>query len=313
MNNKRIIIVGIVLVVVLISLFFLFKKNDTTYETYNTDSPSRLEGVHLIVSDLDKISAFYQQVIGFDILTEEQSKVTLTADGHTPLLVLEEVEDTVERPIGTTGLYHLAILMPDHASLGTMLLHLSETKYPMQGAANHQYSDALYLADPDGNGVEIYADLPPTSWERDKDGGYVGGTNPIDFEKLVEEASPSWMGLPEDTRVGHMHLQASELEITEQFYVDGLGFDITTKGNGSLFLSKDSYHHHIALNTWAGTDLPSPPSNSRGLKKFTIIFTQEELDEAKLQLKRLEFPFDEKEDSIIVQDPSGNTLHIVTK
>ncbi|WP_419960951.1 VOC family protein [Psychrobacillus sp. BM2] len=312
MINKRIFIIGIVLVLVLTSLFFLFKSKELAYEIYNTNSPSRLQEVHLNVSDLEKLSAFYQEVIGFGILKEEQNKVTLTADGSTSLLVLEEMPDSVERPIGTTGLYHFAILLPDHASLGTMLMHLSQTEYPMDGAANHQYSDALYLTDPDGNGIEIYVDLPPEKWERTKNGGYEGGSYPIDFEKLVEEATPSWIGLPEKTRIGHMHLQASELEITEQFYVEGLGFTITKKGNGSLFLSKDHYHHHVALNTWSGTGLPAPPPNSRGLKQFTIIFTKEEIEETISQLKRLEFPFEEADGSIIVKDPSGNKLHIMS-
>lgn len=312
MINKRIFIIGIVLVLVLTSLFFLFKSKEPAYEIYNTNSPSRLQEVHLNVSDLEKLSAFYQEVIGFGILKEEQNKVTLTADGSTSLLVLEEMPDSVERPIGTTGLYHFAILLPDHASLGTMLMHLSQTEYPMDGAANHQYSDALYLTDPDGNGIEIYVDLPPEKWERTINGGYEGGSYPIDFEKLVEAATPSWIGLPEKTRIGHMHLQASELEITEQFYVEGLGFTITKKGNGSLFLSKDHYHHHVALNTWSGTGLPAPPSNSRGLKQFTIIFTKEEIEETISQLKRLEFPFEEADGSIIVKDPSGNKLHIMS-
>ena len=312
MLNKRIAVIGIVLVLILTSLFFLFNSNDAAYEIYKTDSPSRLQEVYLNVSDLEKISAFYQDVIGFDILKEEQNKVTLTADGVTPLVVLEELPNSVDRPIGTTGLYHFAILLADHSSLGAMLIHLSQTEYPMDGAANHQYSDALYLTDPDGNGIEIYVDLPPEKWERTKDGGYEGGSYPIDFEKLVEEATPSWNGLPENTRIGHMHLQAAELEITEQFYVEGLGFTITSKGNGSLFLSKDHYHHHVALNTWSGTGLPTPPPNSRGLKHFTIIFTNEEIEEAKTQLKRLEFPYEIVDDSIVVEDPSGNTLHIIT-
>ena len=313
MKNKRLIIGGIVIVIVLFSLIALLTNKKTTYETYDLNTPARVGEVHLIVSDLDRSVEFYQELIGFDILTSEQNKATLTADGRTPLLVLEEVEGSIEKPIGTTGLYHFAILLPDHSSLGTILLHLAKSEYQMQGGANHQYSDALYLADPDNNGVEIYVDLPPEKWERDSEGGYVGGSYPIDYERLVDEAAPSWTGLPENTRIGHMHLQATELVTTEQFYVEGLGFSITTKDNGSLFLSKDHYHHHIALNTWSGTNLPAPPDNSRGLKKFTLIFTQEELDEAKLQLQRLDFPYEVNNESISVKDPSGNTIEILKK
>ncbi|GGA21986.1 VOC family protein [Psychrobacillus lasiicapitis] len=313
MKNKRLIIIGIISITLFISLFMLFKKNDSTYELYNTDSPTRIGEVHLVVSDVDNLTAFYQQVIGFDILTKESKRVTLTADGRTPLLILEEQEDSVERPFPSTGLYHFAIIMPDHVSLGNMMLHFAQTKYPMQGAANHQYSDALYLADPDGNGIEIYADLSPDTWERDKNGGYAGGSYPMDFEKLAAEANPNWNGLPDDTRIGHMHLQATELVMTEKFYVDGLDFNVTSKDDGSLFLSKDNYHHHIALNTWSGTGIPAPPDNSRGLKNFTLLFSKEELEEAKTRLTDLDFLFEEKDNSIIVQDPSRNTIEIISK
>ena len=125
-------------------LFVLLKKDNTTYETYKTDSPSRVGEVQLVVFDVEQIATFYEEVIGFEVLTSEPNKVTLTADGTTPLLVLEEQEDSVERPFRTTGLYHFAILVPDHASLGNILVAFSENEYPMQGAANHQYSDALY-------------------------------------------------------------------------------------------------------------------------------------------------------------------------
>ncbi|MFJ8065978.1 VOC family protein [Psychrobacillus sp. NPDC096426] len=313
MKNKRLIIIGIVFVIVIISLFVLLKKDETAYEAYSTDSPNRVGEVHLVVSNAEQIAAFYEEVIGFKVLTSESSRVTLTVDGSSPLLVLEEQDGTVERPFGTTGLYHFAILVPDHGSLGNMLLHLAETEFPMQGAANHQYSDALYLADPDGNGIEIYADLPPNTWKRDKDGGYEGGSYPIDFEKLMAEATPTWNGLPENTSIGHMHLQATELAITEKFYVDGLGLNVTSKDSSSLFLSKDNYHHHVALNTWAGTGIPAPPDNSRGLKNFTLIFSKEELDEAKSRLTDLNFHFEEKDSSIIVQDPSRNTIEIISK
>ncbi|MEK5037742.1 VOC family protein [Sporosarcina sp. FSL K6-3457] len=310
MTNKRIIIGIVVSAILVISLIVLMTNKNSTYETYDTDSLPRVGAVHLGVSDLERAVEFYQHMIGFDILTQEANKVTLTADGITPLLLLEEVNDSVERPPGTTGLYHFAILFPDRSSLANALLHLAENEYPMQGAANHQYSDALYLADPDNNGIELYVDYPSEKWERDADGGYVGGSYPIDVEGLVNEANPPWTGLPDRTRIGHMHLQVAELELVEQFYVDGLGFTITSKDNGSLFISKDNYHHHIALNTWSGNGLPAPPENSRGLKQFTIFFTQQEMDEAQTQLKRLDIPFDASNGTLSVVDPSGNAIEI---
>jgi catechol 2,3-dioxygenase len=312
MTNKRIIIVGIVAIILMISLFALMKNNSTNQVTYDPDSPSVIGDVHLIVSDLDRSVDFYQNMIGFNILKKETNKVTLTADGSTPLLVLEEDADSIQRPNGTTGLFHFAILLPDRTSLARVLIHLTDSGYPLQGASNHQYSDALYLADPEDNGIEIYVDLPPEKWKQDGNGGYEGGTYPIDIDKLISEAgSESWSGLPSNTRVGHMHLQVAELEMTEKFYVDGLGFDVTTKGDGSLFVSKKGYHHHIGLNTWAGTGLPSPPDNARGLKQFTLYFTQEEIDNAKLQLQQLDFAFEENNGAILVKDPSGNAIQIL--
>jgi catechol 2,3-dioxygenase len=313
MMKKRIIIGIIIFIVILISVIILMKNKNMAYVTYDTSMPPRIGEVHLIVSDLGRSVEFYQQIIGFDILTKESNTVILTADGLTPMLVLEEVDDSVEKPLGTTGLYHFAILLPNRQSLANALVHLAESEYPMQGAANHQYSDALYLADPDGNGIEIYVDYPPEKWERDREGLYVGGSYPIDIEGLVKEATPSWSGLPEDTRIGHMHLQVAELEMTEKFYVDGLGFTITSEDNGSLFISKDNYHHHIALNTWSGIGLPAPPGNSRGLKKFTVFFTQQEIEEAKLQLQRLDIPFEDNNGTLFAVDPSGNALEILMR
>ena len=313
MAKKYIFIGSIVLVVALISIIVLFANNKPAYETYDTNTPARVGEVHLIVSNLERSVDFYQQLIGFDILTLEPNKATLTADGHTPLIVLEEVNDSIEKPFGTTGLYHLAILLPDRTSFANTLIHLADNDYPMQGAANHQYSDALYLADPDDNGIEIYVDLPPEKWERDQNGGYVGGSYPIDLEGLLQNATSPWTGLPKNTRIGHMHLQVAELEMIEEFYVNGLGFDIMTKVDGSLFISKDHYHHTIALNIWSGANLPAPPENSQGLKKFTLIFTQEEIEEAKLQLQRLNFPFEESNGTLSVADPSGNKIEIIKR
>jgi len=313
MMKKRTIVGIIVFIVILISVIILMKNKNTDYVTYDTSSPPRIGEVHLIVSNLGRSVEFYQQIIGFEILTKESNRVILTADGLNPMLILEVVDDSVKKPLGTTGLYHFAILLPNRQSLANALVHLAESEYPMQGTANHQYSDALYLAAPDGNGIEIYVDYPPEKWQRDREGLYVGGSHPIDIESLLKEATHPWNGLPGGTRIGHMHLQVAELKIAEKFYVDGLGFKITSEGNGSLFISKDNYHHHIALNTWSDIDLPPPPGNSRGLKKFTVFFTQEEIDHAKLQLQRLDIPFEDNNGTLFVVDPSGNTVEILMR
>ena len=313
---KRTIIGIIMILAVTVVIIALLKSQNqnTNQEVYNPDTPPIIGDVHLGVSDLERSLQFYQEVIGFDILEKGANKVTLSADGKTPLLTLEELAGSVERPTGTTGLFHFAILLPDRPSLARILIHLAESKYPIQGASNHQYSDALYLADPDNNGIEIYADLPPNEWERDSAGGYEGGTYPLDIDGLIAQSGKeAWTGLPEKTRLGHMHLQVAELQMIEKFYVDGLGFDVTQKGDGSLFVSKDNYHHHIGLNTWAGTNLPEPPANSRGLRQFTLLFTQGEIAKAKVQLKNLDIPFEDNDGTLLVKDPSGNQIAILLR
>lgn len=319
MKNKRVLIGGILFFVVILAGFMLFKDKEgekktaqeKTVELYDVNSPERIGEVSLTVSDLARSVEFYTEFIGFDILVEEANKVILTADGEKPLLVLESVEGSIERPNGTTGLYHFAILLPNRASLADTIVHLTEAEYPLQGAANHQYSDALYLADPDGNGIEIYVDLPPETWEHDEDGLYKGGSYIFDFQKTLAETTSTWTGLPDDTRIGHMHLQVSDLTNSEEFYVEGLGFDISSRGDGSLFLSKDRYHHHIGLNIWSGLNLPAPPENANGLNQFKVFFTQEELNEAKVQLAKLNIAYEERDNSILVKDPSSNTIEIM--
>lgn len=256
------------------------------------------------------MSDYYQNTIGFDILEEGENQISLTADGKNPLLILEEDKNAVEKPVTSTGLYHLALLLPHRETLGQYLIHLAKNN-ELDGASDHQYSEALYLYDPENNGIEIYADRPPSKWKEDGKGGYVGGTNQIDSDGLIKEAGNiPWSGLPDDTRMGHMHLQVSDLDKSEEFYVNVLGFDIVAKNDSLLFVSKGGYHHHIGMNTWAGKGIPSPPKNTKGLKHYTIILTKEEWLTAKEKLKSNNIDFNEKEKTIDVSDPSGIGLII---
>lgn len=270
--------------------------------------------MELQVSDLEQSVAFYEDLIGFKVLEKEEKTAQLTADGVTPQLVLTQEETFVERPGKSTGLYHLAILVPTRKDWALSLLHLMEADYPLQGAADHQYSEALYLADPDNNGIEIYTDRASDEWIRDKSGGYVGATNQLDIEGLMAEIKDArWNGLSSETRIGHMHLQATDLEVSEKFYVEALGFEIVAQDSNMLFVSKDGYHHHIGMNTWLGTGIPEPPKNALGLKYFTFYLTEEEYKAAKTGLKKGNFPFEEHNQNIIAKDPSGIELKLILK
>ncbi|WP_166245891.1 VOC family protein [Paenibacillus turpanensis] len=274
----------------------------------------RIGYLELQVSDLAKSLSFYQEFIGFSLLEREGNTAKLTTDGATPQLVLTEEEAFVPRPNRTTGLYHYAVLVPTRQDLALWFRHAVQEGYPLQGASDHQYSEAIYLADPDGNGIEVYADRDPNQWERDGRGGYIGGTAPLDLQNLLAEIKEKeWSGLPSGTRIGHMHLQVTSIAESEKFYIDALGFDILAKDTHMLFVSKDAYHHHIGMNTWEGQGLPQPPEHALGLKQFTIHFTEEEFLHATSQLDQLGYVYRENNQQIEVTDPSGNKLRIVAK
>nr|MBA5586474.1 VOC family protein [Anaerobacillus isosaccharinicus]QOY38716.1 VOC family protein [Anaerobacillus isosaccharinicus] len=274
----------------------------------------RIGYVELQVSDIERSLTFYQELIGFRVLERDEKTATLSADGNVPQLVLIEDETFIERPLRTTGLYHFAILVPTRQDLALSLVHLAESGYPLQGTSDHQYSEALYLADPDNNGIEIYADRNSNQWERDEKGGYVGGTAQLDVESLIAEIKDSkWDGLPSGTRIGHMHLQISDIEESEKFYVEALGFNIVAQDALMLFVSKDAYHHHIGMNMWAGRGLPSPPDHALGLKVFTLHFTEEEYQSAKTGLDQLGYSYSEENQEISVEDPSGNSIKIISR
>ena len=314
-NKKGIIIISTIIVVIAaIAIGFAFtNNNEAATKDYDINSPARVGAVTLTVGDIKTMSEFYQETIGFEVLKDEGNRVLFTVDGKNPLLILEEKKDAIVKPPQTTGLYHFALLLPDDRTLGQFLIHLSDSLY-LQGAADHQYSKALYLADPEGNGIEIYADIPSNEWIRDGKGGYVGGTYQLDVAELYNLAKEDeWTGLPAETRMGHMHLQVADLTESETFYTDVLGFDIVAKSDSHLFVSLDGYHHHIGMNTWFGKGIPTPPDNAKGLKHFTVLLTESEWTKVKENLTNEAIPFEEKGKELEVNDPAGITLHILNE
>jgi catechol 2,3-dioxygenase len=202
---------------------------------------------------------------------------------------------------------------------------LIEVRYPLQGAADHLVSEALYLADPDGNGIEIYADRPPSAWPR-RDGQLQMATEPLDAPGLLTELADDgrpWEGLPPQTRIGHIHLHVADLKQAEDFYCRGLGFDLVThyppqqmtkSSPSALFISAGGYHHHIGLNTWAGRGAPPPPPSSVGLRFYTLYLpNREELKQVAQNLKATGVEYEDTGDAISVHDPSGNHVRLEIK
>lgn len=269
--------------------------------------------IALKVSNLSRSISFYQDVIGLRILDESTTNASLTVDGVKPLITLEQIDHPVPRNESNTGLYHLALLVPTRKDLGIVLKHFIETRNPLQGGSDHLVSEALYLADPDMNGIEIYADRPHEGWNW-QDEQVTMDSRRLDVEGLLTLAGEEkFTGLPQETIMGHIHLQVSDLESTERFYCDGLGFDVVTRyGNQALFVSTGQYHHHFGFNTWHSRGGTAPLENSVGLKHFTLLYPSDEgKANAIHKLTNMNATIFEEDGITYVKDPSGNTIQIL--
>lgn len=225
--------------------------------------------VSLTVQDLHRSLRFYQDVLGFAELQPGQ----LGPRGGRVLIELHERPDAIARPRRSSGLYHFAILVPSRAALGRSLRRLAAMRWPLSGASDHLVSEALYLDDPDGLGIEIYRDRPRDAWQRLMNGEIAMATDPLDLPGVRDEpgAEAPWQGLDAGTIMGHVHLHVPHLDSAEALYCGRVGFDpILRRYPGALFVSAGGYHHHLGLNTWAGVGAPPPPSNAVGLRSFTI-------------------------------------------
>jgi catechol 2,3-dioxygenase len=228
--------------------------------------------VSLTVADLGSERPFYERVLGLRAEDKGNGTVRLGGDGGTPVLELVADPDALERPPGTTGLFHFAVLVPDRAELARALHRVLENGWHFTGASDHLVSEALYLQDPEGNGIEIYRDRPRDEWET-KGGELAMATLPLDLDALAADAEGSGGGpMPAGTTMGHVHLNVADIGATEDFYAGELGLDVTVRSYpGALFLSSGGYHHHVGANTWAGEGASPPPQGARGLRRFELI------------------------------------------
>jgi catechol 2,3-dioxygenase len=251
-------------------------------DSYQLPSQAQIGYAHLRVSDLRRALQFYKDLLGFSEIERAATKVFLSPTGRPPvILVLEELPGARPKPARTTGLYHTAIRLPDRAGLARLLKRLMAHRWPLQGASDHGVSEALYLPDPDGLGVELYVDRPQEAWPRQ--GQTIAMvTEPLDLDDLLAQDlddEVSWAGIAPRTDIGHVHMHVADLKRAGGFYREGVGFDLKQEYYGALFLAAGSYHHHIGLNIWAGVGAPPPPPDVVGLYAFTL----ELPDEAALQ------------------------------
>ncbi|NUB89845.1 VOC family protein [Haloterrigena sp. SYSU A121-1] len=258
----------------------------------------------LTVSDESAVAEFYRDVIGLSVL-ERDGATTVLGAGDAPLLELRHAPDARPRPTDAAGLYHNAFLVPGHEALGAGLARIRD-RWELTGASDHGVSEALYLDDPEGNGVELYRDRPRSEWPRDGEGGIQIGSWPLDLESVAAAADDTAGDtVPDGTTLGHVHLEVSSLETAREFYVDALGFDVKTASPKALFVAAGDYHHHLGCNTWNGRSSPAPP-DARGLSRFDLVVpSSEDLDRIRDRLEDAGAAVDERAGGLECTDPDG--------
>jgi catechol 2,3-dioxygenase len=279
--------------------------------------------VHLTVADLQRSLAFYADTLGLEPFENGSDSVSLSPRGGAPVIRLTAVPGATPKPSRSTGLYHYAILLPSRRDLGLVLRRLFETRRAVQGASDHGVSEAVYLADPDGNGMEIYRDRPRDEWPIEN-GELSMVTEAFDADGVLDEVSGhdyQWEGLPPETRIGHVHLHVADLAQAERFYVDMLGFDLmqryppgpaATGRPSAAFLSYGGYHHHVGVNTWAGVGAPPPPSGAAGLRYFTLALpSADALQRMLAHLRQAGVTTEERDGGFLVRDPSQNGILLI--
>jgi catechol 2,3-dioxygenase len=271
------------------------------------DPDTTLGPVRLNVSQLDRSRVFYERAIGLRASELDDGTLALGVAGQAPVLELRGDSSAPRLNRRAPGLYHLAILLPSRGDLAFALARVVQTRWPLDGASDHLVSEALYLSDPDGNGIELYRDRPRADWPRSGDQLQMS-TLPLDLDSLVGElqgASELQAEAPAGTRIGHVHLQVADLAEAEAFYHGVLGFDVMVRGYpGALFVSAGGYHHHIGLNTWHSAGAAPAAPGSVGLRSFTVELPNErELEAVLARVEAAGVPTSHEPAGVLVRDP----------
>jgi catechol 2,3-dioxygenase len=275
------------------------------------DAGAAIGGVHLRVSDLDRSLDFYTRVLGLDVSSRSPQTAVLGAGGRA-LVTLRALPGAVPRPRRTTGLYHFAVLMPDRTSLAHALARLVAARWPLQGASDHGVSEAIYLGDPDGLGIEIYRDRPRDAWPMAGD-GLAMVSDPFDLRALLDTVVPDGevpASVPALTRMGHVHLQVRDIAEADRFYHGALGLDVMQRMEPSaLFLSAGGYHHHLGLNTWGVAGAPPQPAAAPGLDYFELVLPgAAALDATRTALTAHGVALEARGGGWLAVDPSSNAV-----
>lgn len=259
---------------------------------------THINHVAIRVSNLERSLLFYQRILRMKILERTLTEVKLTVNGETALVTLLEITNSERPSVKTTGLYHFALLLPTRDHLAQFYQHLVDENIPF-GASDHHVSEAIYIEDPDGNGIEVYADRPSDSWVWEHD-QVTMITKRINVHDLLANKTKDWDVMPSETVLGHLHLHVNDLEEAKTFFT-ALGFSVINEFHGAVFMSAGQYHHHIAFNLWNGTNAVAPKKHHVGLQSFSIHYNDESVrKEAKTKLQRLNIQLTKDKDTFCI-------------
>jgi catechol 2,3-dioxygenase len=286
--------------------------NPSTTLTFASRTPLHIGAIGLRVRDLDRLTDYYRDVIGLSVLDRGQQGATVGAGG-VALVHLEHAPDAKPDDTRTAGLYHTAFLVPTRTDLARWILHVARNRVRLTGASDHAVSEAFYLDDPEGNGIEVYHDRPPETWEWTGDALKIT-TDPLDIDDILREVpqTAGYDGAPDGLRIGHIHLRVGDVGRAEAFYRDALGLAVTRRRHGASFMSSGRYHHHIAGNVWHSAGAGQRDPERAGLSWFSLEASDDAaLEAAKSSLGRANAPLATAPNGIETSDPWGTRLRIL--
>ncbi|MBO9531753.1 MAG: VOC family protein [Solirubrobacteraceae bacterium] len=281
---------------------------------------TRLGPVHLTVTDLARSVPFYEDVVGLTVqwrgtTDTDEPAVALGSDGTEPVVVLVE-NPTASPQRRTSGLYHVALRYPTRESLGHLIRRIAETRTPIQGASDHGTHEAIYLPDPDGNGLELEWDRPRADWPPMAEEFSRGGPQPLDVESTVATTgSAATEARSAGVDMGHLHLHVGAIRLAEDFYRDVLGFSLIAALPSAIFMSAGGYHHHLGANIWNGPGAPPAAPGSVGLRRWSVVVP--EADDLGALMERIErgvgvSHVTDEDGALVIADPSGNAVVVET-
>jgi catechol 2,3-dioxygenase len=284
--------------------------NPSAIPTAASRTPLHIGAVGMIVRDLDRLTAYYRDLLGLTVQQRTAQAAVLGVD-DVPLLELSHRPDALPDDPREAGLYHTAFLMPTRADLARWILHVAKTRVPITGASDHDVSEAIYLDDPEGNGIEVYSDRPSTGWRREGKTIFQR-TDPLDIDAIIREVDPAtaaYPGAPGGLRIGHIHLRVGSVEQAEEFYCGALGMEVTRRRTGATFISSGGYHHHVGANVWHSNGARARNGDRAGLSWFSVETSDRAtLDELKTRLGSAGVTTEDIPEGFSAADPWGTRV-----